>query len=64
MRYEVINSEVREYAKDCAHEGDIYFFTGGKLIYMGNGILGRKKPSFFKRLKRLFSISKNMEEEE
>ena len=54
MNYRV-ESKIREFDKEYAKEGDIYLFSVGKLIYIGNSIEEpAKKPSLLQRIKYWF----------
>ena len=54
MNYRV-ESKIREFNKEYAKEGDIYLFSVGKLIYIGNSIEEpAKKPSLLQRIKYWF----------
>ena len=46
--------ELKEFNKDTAHNGDIYLYQDGKLLYMGNTCPEPVRPSLWKRIKRWF----------
>ena len=40
-----------EFNNEDAIDGDLYLFSGGKLVYIGNSVSGPRKLSFFVRIK-------------
>lgn len=54
MNY-IIESKIREFDKEYAKEGDIYLYSLGKLIHIGNSIEEpAKRPSLLQKIKYWF----------